>query len=162
MSMYAVNGSIPKTLVRHLVAYLAKDNAGKDEALHDVLEDILDTPVSPELLPAVQGKISQKTEDLVGPYELHDFFLYYILRWGFSPAKVYRLAQYALGKQYSSDVILKWLKTCYRRFFTQQFKRNCLPDGPKVGSLDLSPRGGWRMPSDAKWNLWQAELETLQ
>jgi len=110
----------------------------------------------------VQGKISQKTEDLVGPYELHDFFLYYILRWGFSPAKVYRLAQYALGKQYSSDVILKWLKTCYRRFFTQQFKRNCLPDGPKVGSLDLSPRGGLRMPSDAKWNLWQAELETLQ
>ena len=162
MSMYGVNGSIPKTMVRHLVSYLAKDNVDKDEALHDVLEDILDTPVSPELLPAVQGEISQRTEDLVGPYELHDFFLYYILRWGFSPAKVYRLAQYALGKQYSSDVILKWLKTCYRRFFTQQFKRNCLPDGPKVGSVDLSPRGGWRMPSDTKWNLWQAELETLK
>ena len=162
MSMYAVNCSIPKTLVRHLVGYLARDNAKKDEALHDVLEDILDTPVSPELLPAVQGQISQKTEDLVGPYELHDFFLYYMLRWGFSPRKVYRLALYALGKQYSREVILKWLKTCYRRFFTQQFKRNCLPDGPKVGSVALSPRGDWRMPSDAKWALWQAELETLK
>ncbi|MBP3509633.1 NAD(+) synthase [Oscillibacter sp.] len=162
MSMYGVNASIPKTLVRHLVAYLARDNAKKDEALHDVLEDILDTPVSPELLPAVKGEISQRTEDLVGPYELHDFFLYYILRWGFSPRKVYRLALYALGKQYSRDVILKWLKTCYRRFFSQQFKRNCLPDGPKVGSVALSPRGDWRMPSDAKWTLWQSELETLE
>ena len=162
MSMYGVNASIPKTLVRHLVAYLARDNAKKDEALHDVLEDILDTPVSPELLPAVKGEISQRTEDLVGPYELHDFFLYYILRWGFSPRKVYRLALYALGKQYSREVILKWLKTCYRRFFSQQFKRNCLPDGPKVGSVALSPRGDWRMPSDAKWTLWQAELETLE
>ena len=162
MSMYGVNASIPKTLVRHLVAYLARDNAKKDEALHDVLEDILDTPVSPELLPAVKGEISQRTEDLVGPYELHDFFLYYILRWGFSPRKVYRLALYALGKQYSREVILKWLKTCYRRFFTQQFKRNCLPDGPKVGSVALSPRGDWRMPSDAKWTIWQAELETLE
>ena len=161
MSMYGVNASIPKTLVRHLVAYLARDNAKKDEALHDVLEDILDTPVSPELLPAVKGEISQRTEDLVGPYELHDFFLYYILRWGFSPRKVYRLALYALGKQYSREVILKWLKTCYRRFFSQQFKRNCLPDGPKVGSVALSPRGDWRMPSDAKWTLWQSELETL-
>ena len=162
MSMYGVNASIPKTLVRHLVAYLARDNAKKDEALHDVLEDILDTPVSPELLPAVKGEISQRTEDLVGPYELHDFFLYYILRWGFSPRKVYRLALYALGKQYSREVILKWLKTCYRRFFSQQFKRNCLPDGPKVGSVALSPRGDWRMPSDAKWTLWQSELETLE
>ena len=161
MSMYGVNASIPKTLVRHLVGYLARDNAGKDEALHDVLEDILDTPVSPELLPAVKGEISQRTEDLVGPYELHDFFLYYILRWGFSPRKVYRLALHALGGQYSRDVILKWLKTFYRRFFTQQFKRNCLPDGPKVGSVALSPRGDWRMPSDAKWTLWQEELETL-
>ena len=161
MSMYGVNASIPTTLVRHLVGYLARDNADKDEALHDVLEDILDTPVSPELLPAVQGEISQRTEDLVGPYELHDFFLYYMLRWGFSPRKVYRLALYALGKQYSREIILKWLKTCYRRFFTQQFKRNCLPDGPKIGSVALSPRGDWRMPSDAKWNLWQAELETL-
>ena len=162
MSMYAVNCSIPKTLVRHLVGYLARDNAKKDEALHDVLEDILDTPVSPELLPAVQGQISQKTEDLVGPYELHDFFLYYMLRWGFSPRKVYRLAVYALGGKYSREVILKWLKTFYRRFFSQQFKRNCVPDGPKVGSVALSPRGDWRMPSDAKMNLWQAELDTLE
>ena len=162
MSMYAVNCSIPKTLVRHLVGYLARDNAKKDEALHDVLEDILDTPVSPELLPAVQGQISQKTEDLVGPYELHDFFLYYMLRWGFSPRKVYRLAVYALGGKYSREVILKWLKTFYRRFFSQQFKRNCVPDGPKVGSVALSPRGDWRMPSDAKMNIWQAELETLE
>ena len=162
MSMYAVNCSIPKTLVRHLVGYLARDNAKKDEALHDVLEDILDTPVSPELLPAVQGQISQKTEDLVGPYELHDFFLYYMLRWGFSPRKVYRLAVYALGGKYSREVILKWLKTFYRRFFSQQFKRNCVPDGPKVGSVALSPRGDWRMPSDAKMNLWQAELKTLE
>ena len=162
MSMYAVNCSIPKTLVRHLVAYLARDNAEKDEALRDVLEDILDTPVSPELLPAVQGKISQRTEDLVGPYELHDFFLYYMLRWGFSPRKIYRLAVYALGGQYSQAVILKWLKTFYRRFFSQQFKRSCLPDGPKVGSVAMSPRGDWRMPSDAKMNLWQAELDTLE
>ena len=162
MSMYAVNTSIPKTLVRHLVAYLARDNAQKDEELKNVLEDILDTPVSPELLPAVKGKISQKTEDLVGPYELHDFFLYYIVRWGFSPRKVFRLAEYALGGQYSREVILKWLKTFYRRFFSQQFKRNCLPDGPKVGSVAFSPRGDWRMPSDAKMNLWQAELETLK
>ena len=162
MSMYGVNCSIPKTLVRHLVGYLARDNAEKDQELHDVLEDILDTPVSPELLPAVQGKISQKTEDLVGPYELHDFFLYYMLRWGFSPAKIYRLAVYALGKQYSREVILKWLKTFYRRFFSQQFKRNCVPDGPKIGSVAMSPRGDWRMPSDAKMNLWQAELDTLE
>ncbi len=161
MSMYGVNASIPKTLVRHLVGYLSRDHAESDEALRDVLEDILDTPVSPELLPAVQGQISQRTEELVGPYELHDFFLYYILRWGFSPRKVYRLAQYALGKKYSGEVILKWLKVCYRRFFTQQFKRNCLPDGPKVGSVALSPRGDWRMPSDGTWALWEAELETL-
>ena len=162
MSNYAVNCSIPKTLVRHLVAYLARDNAKKDQALHDVLEDILDTPVSPELLPAIQGEISQRTEDLVGPYELHDFFLYYMLRWGFPPRKIYRLALYALGKTYTPDVILKWLKTFYRRFFSQQFKRSCLPDGPKVGSAALSPRGDWRMPSDASAALWQAELETLE
>ena len=161
MSMYAVNCSIPKTLVRYLVGYLARDNAEKDEALHDVLEDILATPVSPELLPAVQGQISQRTEDLVGPYELHDFFLYYMLRWGFSPGKIYRLALYALGRQYSREVILKWLKVFYRRFFSQQFKRSCVPDGPKVGTVALSPRGDWRMPSDASWTLWQAELEKL-
>jgi NAD+ synthase (glutamine-hydrolysing) len=162
MSMYAVNCSIPKTLVRHLVAYLARDNAQKDRELRDVLEDILDTPVSPELLPAVQGRIAQKTEDLVGPYELHDFFLYYVVRWGFSPRKVFRLAEYALGKTYSREVILEWLKTFYRRFFSQQFKRSCLPDGPKVGSVALSPRGDWRMPSDAQAALWQGELETLK
>ena len=161
MSMYAVNCSIPKTLVRYLVGYLARDNAEKDEALHDVLEDILATPVSPELLPAVQGQISQRTEDLVGPYELHDFFLYYMLRWGFSPGKIYRLALYALGRQYSREVILKWLKVFYRRFFSQQFKRSCVPDGPKVGTVALSPRGDWRMPSDASWTLWQAELEKM-
>ena len=162
MSMYGVNASTLKTLVRHMVAYLARDNAERDETLKTVLEDILDTPISPELLPVVQGKMGQITEDLVGPYELHDFYLYYLLRWGFSPSKIYRLALHALGKQYSREVILKWLKTCYRRFFTQQFKRSCLPDGPKMGSVGLSPRGDWRMPSDAKWALWQQELETLE
>jgi NAD+ synthase (glutamine-hydrolysing) len=162
MSMYGVNASIPKTLVRHLVEYICGSKAVSEPELSHVLADILDTPVSPELLPAVNGAISQKTEDLVGPYELHDFYLYYLLRWGFSPAKIYRLALHALGKQYSREVILKWLKTCYRRFFTQQFKRSCLPDGPKMGSVGLSPRGDWRMPSDAKWTLWQQELETLE
>ena len=151
MSMYGVNASIPKTLVRHLVDYVARDNLQKDEDLTHVLEDILDTPVSPELLPAVQGKISQKTEDLVGPYELHDFFLYYIIRWGFGPRKVLRLAEQALGRKYDRAVILKWLKSFYRRFFAQQFKRSCLPDGPKVGSVALSPRGDWRMPSLTQW-----------
>ena len=159
MSMYGVNASIPKTLVRHLVGYLSRD--GEEPELHDVLEDILDTPVSPELLPAVKGEISQRTEDLVGPYELHDFFLYYVIRWGFAPGKVFRLAQHALGRKYSREVILKWLKSFYRRFFSQQFKRDCLPDGPKIGSVSLSPRGDWRMPSDAQVTLWLAELETL-
>ncbi|MBD9254204.1 MAG: hypothetical protein EGS37_00870 [Ruthenibacterium lactatiformans] len=162
MSMYAVNCSIPKTLVRHLVAYLARDNAEKDEALRDVLEDILDTPVSPELLPAVQGEISQRTEDLVGPYELHDFFLYYAIRWGFPPRKVFRLAEHALGRTYDRATILKWLNNFYRRFFSQQFKRNCLPDGPKVGTVAMSPRGDWRMPSDAVAALWLEELEGLE
>ena len=161
MSMYAVNADIPKTLVRHLVSYVAGDKADEDQRLSLVLEDILDTPVSPELLPAVGGKISQRTEELVGPYELHDFFLYYILRWGFSPRKVYRLAQYSLGKQYDDQTLLKWLNNFYRRFFTQQFKRSCLPDGPKVGSVGVSPRGDWKMPSDAVAALWMAELETL-
>ena len=156
MSMYAVNASIPKTLVRHLVDYVKKD-----QELTDVLEDILDTPVSPELLPAVQGEISQRTEDLVGPYELHDFFLYYVLRWGFGPRKVFRLAELALGRSYSREVILKWLRSFYRRFFAQQFKRSCMPDGPKVGSVALSPRGDWRMPSDAVARLWLEELEDL-
>ena len=161
MSMYAVNASIPKTLVRHLVDYVARDNLKKDQELTDVLEDILDTPVSPELLPAVQGEISQRTEDLVGPYELHDFFLYYVLRWGFGPRKILRLAELALGRSYSREVILKWLRSFYRRFFAQQFKRSCMPDGPKVGSVALSPRGDWRMPSDAVARLWLEELEDL-
>ncbi len=161
MSMYGVNASIPKTLVRHLVDYVARDNLRKDEELTRVLEDILDTPVSPELLPAVQGRISQRTEDLVGPYELHDFFLYHAVRWGFGPRKVLRLAEKALGDRYSREVILKWLKNFYRRFFAQQFKRSCLPDGPKVGSVALSPRGDWRMPSDAAARLWLEELEGL-
>ncbi len=161
MSMYGVNASIPKTLVRHLVDYVARDNLKKDVELTHVLEDILDTPVSPELLPAVQGEISQRTEDLVGPYELHDFFLYYVIRWGFSPRKIFRLTELVWGRTYSRDVILKWLKNFYRRFFAQQFKRSCLPDGPKVGSVALSPRGDWRMPSDAAARLWLEELETL-
>ena len=161
MSMYAVNASIPKTLVRYLVEHVARENLKKDQDLTHVLEDILDTPVSPELLPAVQGEISQRTEDLVGPYELHDFFLYYILRWGFPPRKVLRLAELAWGRDYSREIILKWLHSFYRRFFAQQFKRSCLPDGPKVGSVALSPRGDWRMPSDATARLWLEELETL-
>ena len=161
MSMYAVNAGIPKTLVRHLVSFVSDDKGSEDPKLSAVLDDILDTPVSPELLPAVGGKISQKTEDLVGPYELHDFFLYYAIRWGFSPKKVFRLAEYALGNRYDRAVILKWLNNFYRRFFSQQFKRSCLPDGPKVGSVTLSPRGDWRMPSDAVAALWMAELESL-
>ena len=161
MSMYAVNASIPKTLVRYLVEHVARENLKKDQDLTHVLEDILDTPVSPELLPAVQGEISQRTEDLVGPYELHDFFLYYILRWGFGPRKVLRLAEKAFGRFYSREVLLKWLHSFYRRFFAQQFKRSCLPDGPKVGSVALSPRGDWRMPSDAAARLWLEEVDSL-
>jgi NAD+ synthase (glutamine-hydrolysing) len=161
MSMYAVNASIPKTLVRHLVDYVARESQTKDPALTEVLRDILDTPVSPELLPAVQGEIRQRTEDLVGPYELHDFFLYYVLRWGFGPKKVLRLAERALGKRYDRAVLLQWLKSFYRRFFAQQFKRSCMPDGPKVGTVSLSPRGDWRMPSDAVARLWLEELEDM-
>ena len=159
MSMYGVNASVPKTLVRHLVRYYA--DTCKDERLSAVLLDILDTPVSPELLPPKDGKIAQKTEDLVGPYELHDFFLYYILRFGFRPAKIYRLALLAFEGTYDKEVILKWLKTFYRRFFAQQFKRSCLPDGPKVGTVAVSPRGDLRMPSDASAAIWLAELEGL-
>ena len=162
MSMYGVNGSIPKTLVRHLVAYSADRAEGSDPELAAVLRDILATPVSPELLPPKEGEIAQKTEDLVGPYELHDFFLYYAVRWGFSPRKVFRLALHALGDRYDRATILKWLNNFYRRFFAQQFKRSCLPDGPKVGSLALSPRGDWRMPSDAVNALWRKELEELE
>lgn len=159
MSMYGVNAGVPKTLVRYLVQYYA-DTCGKEE-LTDILTDVLATPVSPELLPPVDGTISQKTEDLVGPYELHDFFLYYMLRMGFTPTKVYRLAKRAFASQYTDEVILKWLKTFYRRFFAQQFKRSCLPDGPKVGSVALSPRGDLRMPSDACARIWLEELETI-
>lgn len=159
MSMYAVNASVPKTLVRHLVRYYA-DTCGEEE-LKRVLLDVLDTPVSPELLPPEDGKISQKTEDLVGPYELHDFYLYHMLRQGYSPAKVYRLAKIAFAGTYEEETILKWLKTFYRRFFSQQFKRSCLPDGPKVGSVAVSPRGDLRMPSDACAHIWLEELEML-
>ena len=161
MSMYGVNASIPKTLVRHLVSFVSDDKAQEDERLSAVLTDILDTPVSPELLPAIEGKIAQKTEDLVGPYELHDFYLYYAVRWGFPPRKVLRLAEYAFGRAYDRATLLKWLKNFYRRFFSQQFKRSTLPDGPKVGSVALSPRGDWRMPSDAVAALWMDELEGL-
>lgn len=159
MSMYGVNGSVPKTLVRHLVRYYA--DTCVDKELQAVLMDILDTPVSPELLPPKDGEIAQKTEDLVGPYELHDFFLYYILRFGYTPSKIYRLAKYAFAGTYDDQTILKWLKKFYWRFFSQQFKRSCLPDGPKVGSVDVSPRGGLRMPSDACATLWVQELEQL-
>ena len=159
MSMYAVNASIPKTLVRHLVGYEA---AVSDESLRTILMDILDTPVSPELLPpSVDGKISQKTEDLVGPYELHDFFLYYMVRFGFSPAKIFRIAKLAFEGVYDTETIMKWEKTFYKRFFAQQFKRSCLPDGPKVGSVTLSPRGDFRMPSDACAKIWLDELENI-
>ncbi len=159
MSMYDVNVGVPKTLVSHLVRYYA-DTCG-DEKLRALLLDILDTPVSPELLPPVDGVIAQRTEELVGPYELHDFFLYYMLRCGFSPAKVYRVACMAFVGIYDNDVILKWLKIFYQRFFAQQFKRSCLPDGPKVGSVALSPRGDLRMPSDACARIWLEELEEL-
>ena len=161
MSMYGVNAGVPKTLVRHIVQYVA-DTCGQ-ETLRSVLLDSLDTPVSPELLPtADDGTIAQQTEKLVGPYELHDFYLYYVLRFGFPPAKIYRLARTAFADKYEPEVLLAWLKNFYRRFFAQQFKRSCLPDGPKVGSVTLSPRGDWRMPSDACNTLWMAELETLQ
>lgn len=160
MSMYGVNAGVPKTLVRHLVKYYA--DTCKNNVLSEALLDVLNTPVSPELLPPKDGDISQKTEDLVGPYELHDFFLYYMLRCGFAPSKVYRVAKQAFEGVYDEETILKWLKTFYRRFFTQQFKRSCLPDGPKVGAVALSPRGDLRMPSDAVSKLWLDELEALK
>ena len=159
MSMYGVNVSVPKTLVRHLVRYYA-DTCG-DEELSAILLDILDTPVSPELLPPENGTISQKTEDLVGPYELHDFYLYYMLRFGFAPDKIFYLAKQAFAGEYDDETILKWLKTFMRRFFAQQFKRSCLPDGPKVGTVAVSPRGDLRMPSDACAKLWMDSLENL-
>ena len=160
MSMYGVNAGVPKTLVRHLVQYYA--DTCNDEALLTILLDVLATPVSPELLPPEDGKISQKTEDLVGPYELHDFFLYYMLRCGFPPKKIYKVAKIAFVNEYDDATILKWLKTFYRRFFSQQFKRSCLPDGPKVGSVALSPRGDLRMPSDASASIWMEQLAQLE
>lgn len=159
MSMYGVNGSVPKTLVRHLVHYCA--DTCKEEGLRAVLLDVLDTPVSPELLPPKDGVISQKTEDLVGPYELHDFFLYYMLRFGFMPSKIYRMALLAFQGEYDKETIEKWLNVFYRRFFSQQFKRSCLPDGPKVGSVAMSPRGDLRMPSDASRRIWMEDLKTI-
>ncbi|BBF44084.1 NAD synthetase [Lachnospiraceae bacterium KM106-2] len=157
MSMYGVNCSVPKTLVRYLVEYYATTT--NDSKIHDILFDVLDTPVSPELLPPEDGVISQKTEDIVGPYELHDFFLYYIMRFGYSPRKIFHLAVYAYNGDYDEATIYKWLKKFYWRFFSQQFKRSCLPDGPKVGSVALSPRGDWRMPSDACVRIWIDEIE---
>lgn len=160
MSMYGINASVPKTLVRHLVEYFA--HTTEDKALHDVLLDIIDTPISPELIPAAEGdRIEQKTEDLVGPYRLHDFVLYNVLRHGYSPAKIYMLACGAFRDEFSPDVIKHWIKVFYRRFFNQQFKRSCMPDGPKVGSVCLSPRGDWRMPSDASARIWLEECEKL-
>ena len=159
MSMYGVNASVPKTLVRHLVHYYAR--TCEDERLSQILLDVLDTPVSPELLPPEDGNISQKTEDLVGPYELHDFFLYYMLRVGYSPKKIYRIACRTFEAVYDQETILKWLRKFYWRFFSQQFKRSCLPDGPKVGSVTVSPRGDLRMPSDACVQLWIQELDEM-
>ena len=159
MSMYGVNASVPKTLVRHLVHYFA--DTCEDSSLKEVLYDVLDTPVSPELLPPKDGEIAQKTEDLVGPYELHDFFLYYFLRMGYEPGKIYRIAKLSFAGEYDDETIYKWLRTFCWRFFSQQFKRSCLPDGPKVGSISLSPRGDWRMPSDASSEMWLREVEGL-
>lgn len=159
MSMYGVNASVPKTLVRHLVRFYA-DTCGEEE-LKNVLLDVLDTPVSPELLPPEDGVIAQKTEDLVGPYELHDFYLYYVLRFGYEPSRIFYMASIAFDGIYENETILKWLKVFYRRFFSQQFKRSCLPDGPKVGSVAVSPRGDLRMPSDACGRIWMEELEQI-
>ncbi|MDD6667907.1 MAG: NAD(+) synthase [Lachnospiraceae bacterium] len=158
MSMYGVNASVPKTLVRFLVRHVAEES---EKDLKKVLFDVLDTPVSPELLPPKDGKIAQKTEDIVGPYELHDFFLYYVMRFGFSPRKILRLAENAFEGTYDRETILKWMRNFYWRFFAQQFKRSCLPDGPKVGSVALSPRGDWRMPSDAISRIWIEEVKAL-
>ncbi len=161
MSMYGVNSGVPKTLVQHLVRYTALAEACEADVSAYLL-DIVDTPISPELIPADEhGNIKQKTEDLVGPYELHDFYLYYMLRYGFGPRRIYLLARKAFGEAYSDDTIKHWLRTFFRRFFAQQFKRSCLPDGPKVGSVTLSPRGDWRMPSDASAALWLAECDSL-
>ena len=160
MSMFGVNASVPKTLVKYLVQWVAVN--GMDENSKATLLDIVDTPISPELIPADEnGNIKQITEDLVGPYELHDFFLYYFLRCGFRPSKIFFLAVRSFKDVYDEETIKKWLQTFFRRFFNQQFKRSCLPDGPKVGSISISPRGDWRMPSDASSEMWLREVESL-
>jgi NAD+ synthase (glutamine-hydrolysing) len=163
MSMYGVNAGVPKTLIRHIVAYYADCAEADGKAkLAAVLRDILDTPISPELLPAEEdGTIAQRTEDLVGPYELHDFYLYYMVRLGFEPDKLYRIAKLAFAGKYSDEVLAKWLKNFIRRFFAQQFKRSCLPDGPKVGSISFSPRGDWQMPSDASAREWMRMADEI-
>jgi NAD+ synthase (glutamine-hydrolysing) len=164
MSMYGVNGGVPKTLMRHLVSHCSNvaEESGQSE-LAAVLRDILDTPVSPELLPADKdGNIAQKTEDLVGPYEIHDFYIYYTLRYGFAPDKLYRMAKIALGDKYSDEELLRWLRNFARRFFSQQFKRSCLPDGPKIGTVGVSPRGDLCMPSDASSAEWLKIIDTLK
>jgi NAD+ synthase (glutamine-hydrolysing) len=160
MSMYGVNASVPKTLIKYLVRWIA--NNSSEATTRDTLLDIIDTPISPELIPADNnGNIKQKTEDLVGPYELHDFFLYHMLRNGYNPAKIYYIAQQSFEGKFDNATIKKWLTTFCRRFFAQQFKRSCMPDGPKVGSCSLSPRGDWKMPTDACSTLWLEECETL-
>ncbi|MDR2968421.1 MAG: NAD(+) synthase, partial [Tannerellaceae bacterium] len=160
ISMYGVNAGIPKTLVKCLMKWIAEHKV--DETSHRILLDIADTPISPELIPVGgDGEIHQKTEDLVGPYELHDFYLYHFLRHGASPGKIYRLARVAFAGRYENDVIGKWLRTFFYRFFQQQFKRSCLPDGPKIGSVGLSPRSDWHMPSDAVPTVWLKEIEGL-
>jgi len=160
MSMYGVNASVPKTLVKHLVNWVA--NGQVSQAASNILVDIVDTPISPELIPAdSKGNILQKTEDLVGPYELHDFFMYYFLRFGFTPSKIFYLAKLAFKTSFTDELILKWLRVFVWRFFAQQFKRSCMPDGPKVGSVTLSPRGDWRMPSDASVKAWIRDLEKI-
>ena len=158
--MYGVNASVPKTLMQHLVRWAANNSVSSE--VRTTLLDIVDTPISPELTPAdEQGNIKQKTEDLVGPYELHDFFIYNHVRYGFSPAKIYLMAQNAFAGTYDNATIKKWLTTFYRRFFTQQFKRSCMPDGPKVGSCNLSTQEGWQMPSDTAFEAWTAACEQL-
>ena len=159
MSMYAVNVSVPKTLVRYLVDYVS--SLYKGQVLETILQDVLDTPVSPELLPQEDDKIVQKTEDIVGPYELHDFFIYHMVRFGDEPRKLYKKTKLAFKDKYDKDTIKKWLRLFYWRFFSQQFKRSCIPDGPKVGSVALSPRGDWRMPSDANVQIWLDEVERI-
>ena len=159
MSMYGVNSSVPKTLIRSIVEWYADSTDNNN--LAEVLRDIIDTPVSPELIPPTEGKEHQLTEDYIGPYELHDFFIYYVLRYGFSPEKIYRMAKAAFANKYKDEEILKWLQLFYNRFFAQQYKRSCLPDGPKVGIVAVSPRGDLRMPSDAKAKLWLDEVKRI-